>query len=157
VSLFAVNLLLAAAWCALLGAFSLGAFVTGFVLAYGALLVAQPLFGPAPYFSRVLRLARLSVYFLRELVLSSVKVSIDVLSPRPSFRPGIVAMPLVEMSDAERVTLASLITLTPGTLSLDFSPDRQTLYVHGMFVDDADALRRELKDGMECQVLRALA
>jgi multicomponent Na+:H+ antiporter subunit E len=66
-------------------------------------------------------------------------------------------MPLVEMSDAERVTLASLITLTPGTLSLDFSPDRQTLYVHGMFVDDADALRRELKDGMECQVLRALA
>lgn len=156
-SLFAVNLLLAAAWCALLGVFSLGTLAVGFVLAYLALLVAQPLFGPAPYYSRVLRLTRLGGYFLRELVISSVRVAIDVLSPRPTFRPGIVALPLPEMSDAGRVTLASLITLTPGTLSLDFSPDRSTLYVHGMFVDDADALRRELEKGMEREVLRALA
>ena len=156
-NLFAVNLLLAAAWCALLGTFSLGALAIGFVLAYLALLVAQPLFGPAPYYGRVLRLARLGGYFLKELVVSSVRVAIDVLSPRPRFRPGIVALPLPEMSDAGRVTLASLITLTPGTLSLDFSPDRRTLYVHGMFVDDADALRRELEAGMEREVLRALA
>ena len=48
--------------------------------------------------------------------------------------------------------LANVITLTPGTLSLDVSEDRRTLYVHGMFVDDPEAFRREIKDGFERRI-----
>jgi multicomponent Na+:H+ antiporter subunit E len=156
VNLFAVNLVLAAAWCGLLGAFSLTGLAVGFLASFAALGAAQPLYGAAPYFRRLPRLAWLGVYFLQELVVSSWKVALAVLAFRRTWRPGIIALPLDCRSDLERATVANMITLTPGTLSLEFSDDRGALYVHGMFVDDPEAVRRELKDGMERAVLRAL-
>ena len=95
-------------------------------------------------------------FFLGELVLSSVRVAWDVLSPNPGFRPGIVGVPLDARTDSEITLLATLITLTPGTLSLDVSEDRKTLYVHAMRVEDPEAFRREIKDGFERRVLELL-
>jgi len=71
-------------------------------------------------------------------------------------RPGILAVPLDAQSDAEITLLANLLTLTPGTLSLDVSPDRRFLYVHIMYITDADATRRRIKDGFERRVLEVL-
>ena len=65
-------------------------------------------------------------------------------------------MPLDVKSDAGILLVANLIALTPGTLSLDLSRDRRTLYVHAMFIDDPDALRRELKQGMERRVIEVV-
>ena len=101
---------------------------------------------------RILRAGGLLLFFLWELVLSSIRVAWDVLSPNPRFRPGIVGVPLDLESDAGIALLACLITLTPGTLSLDVSEDRRTLYVHAMRIDDAEAFRREIKDGFERRV-----
>ena len=42
--------------------------------------------------------------------------------------------------------MANLISLTPGTLSLDVSDDRKVLYIHAMFLDDEEELRRNLKE-----------
>jgi multicomponent Na+:H+ antiporter subunit E len=55
-------------------------------------------------------------------------------------------------SDFEILLVTNLISLTPGTLSLDVTPDRKTLIVHAMFADDPEGLVRELKDGMERMV-----
>jgi multicomponent Na+:H+ antiporter subunit E len=52
--------------------------------------------------------------------------------------------------------LANLITLTPGTLSLDVSDDRSVLYVHGMFVEDPQQMREQIKNGFERRVLELL-
>jgi multicomponent Na+:H+ antiporter subunit E len=54
--------------------------------------------------------------------------------------------------------LANLITLTPGTLSLDVSADRRVLYIHVMYIDDddLDSIRRSIKEGFERRVLEAL-
>lgn len=155
-SLFAINLLLAGAWCGLLGALTLPGLGVGFLVGYAALWAAQPLYGGAAYCTRLPRILWLIVYFFKELFVSSCKVAAAVLSFRRSYRPGIVALPLDCSSDLERLAVANLITLTPGTLSLDFSDDNQTLFVHGMFVEDADAVRAELQEGMQRQVTRAL-
>ena len=58
-----------------------------------------------------------------------------------------------EKSDLEILLVTNLISLTPGTLSLDVTPDRSCLIVHAMFADDPDALVAELKGGMERMVL----
>lgn len=155
-NLFAINLLLAGAWCGLLGALTLPGLGVGFLVGYAALWAAQPLYGRNAYCARLPRILWLVLYFLKELVVSSLKVAGAVLAPRPRYRPGIVALPLDARSDLERLAVANLITLTPGTLSLDFSEDERTLYVHGMFVDDAESLRAELREGMQAQVARAL-
>ena len=52
--------------------------------------------------------------------------------------------------------VANLISLTPGTLSIDLSNDRRNLYVHVMFLEDIEKIRRELKDGLERRVLEVL-
>jgi multicomponent Na+:H+ antiporter subunit E len=48
--------------------------------------------------------------------------------------------------------LANLITLTPGSLTLDISADRKVLYVHTMYAQDIDQIRLEIKD-LERRVL----
>ena len=49
-----------------------------------------------------------------------------------------------------------MISLTPGTLSLDVSEDRKTLYIHAMYVENPDDLRKEIKDGLEKRLLELL-
>ena len=60
-----------------------------------------------------------------------------------------MAVPLEVTSPAAITLLANLITLTPGTLSLDVAPNGRVLYVHAMHVQDAGAFRREIKEGFE--------
>jgi multicomponent Na+:H+ antiporter subunit E len=52
--------------------------------------------------------------------------------------------------------VTNLISLTPGTLSLDVTDDRKTLFIHAMFADDPDAIRAQLKGGMERWVKEAM-
>lgn len=72
--------------------------------------------------------------------------------------PGIVAIPLDARTDAEIAVLANLITLTPGSVTLDLSEDRRVLYVHAMYIDggDVEAYRRSVKEGLERRVLELL-
>ena len=155
-NLFALNILLAFAWQALTASFSLFGLISGFLIGYGALWLAQPLFGQeSPYFRRIYRVVRLVLFFLYELVVSSIRVTWDILRPQGQSNPEIVAMPLDVESDLEILLVTSLISLTPGTLSLDVSPDRKTLFVHAMFADDPEALVAELKHGMERMVKEA--
>jgi multicomponent Na+:H+ antiporter subunit E len=53
--------------------------------------------------------------------------------------------------------LANMITLTPGTMSLDVSDDRKVLYVHGMHVYELEAFRDGIKEGFEKKVREAFA
>lgn len=95
-------------------------------------------------------------FFLWELVISSLRVAWDVVTPRAYRAPGIVAVPLDAKTDGEIALVANLITLTPGSLSIDVSPDRSTLYVHSMFAEDPEALRESIKSGFERRVLELL-
>ena len=152
-NLFAVNIVLAVVWAALTASFTLPSLLVGYVLGFGALWLAQPLFGERQgYFLRVWRILRLTGFFLYELVVSSVRVAWDVVTPKHLSNPAIIEMPLDVKSDFEILLVTNLISLTPGTLSLDVTPDRKTLIVHAMFADDPDALVRDLKTGMERMV-----
>jgi multicomponent Na+:H+ antiporter subunit E len=152
-NIFALNILLAFVWQALTGSFTLPSLVVGFVLGYAALWFLQPLFGErSSYYGRVYRAIRLMLFFLWELIISSVRVAWEVLTPGDQSRAQIVEMPLDVDSDIEILLVTSLISLTPGTLSLDVTPDRGTLIIHAMFVEDPDALVRDLKNGMERMV-----
>jgi multicomponent Na+:H+ antiporter subunit E len=154
--IFALNVVLALAWAALLGAFSVQGFAAGFVVGFVALWLARPVLGPTRYFRKALDVVRLAGLFLKELALSSLRVVYDVLTPQHRSRPGVVAVPMHAQSDLEITVFANLVSLTPGTLALDVGDDRRVLFVHAMFVDDPEMLRRDIKDGMERRVLEVL-
>lgn len=155
-NIFVLNVFLAVSWAALTGSFTLPNLLLGYGIGYLALWVARPLFGQSGYFEKVWRIVYLAVFFVYELVVSSLRVVWDVVTPSHLSRPGIIALPLDADGEAEILVVANLISLTPGSLSLDLSSDRKTLYVHAMFVDDPEKLRQELKSGIERRVVEAL-
>ena len=154
--LLLLNLFLAFAWCAAFGTFTLSNLLIGFAAGSAALWFTKPLYGDTDYFLRGNRLVRLAVFFVYELVVSSLRVVWDVLTPPVRSRPGIVAVPIDAETDTEIMLLANLISLTPGTLSLDVSPDRRTLYVHAMFIDDPQSTTEEIKQGMERRLMEVM-
>ena len=155
-SLILLNLLLALGYMIVLESFTLKSLCIGFLLGYGALWLTRPLYREKRYFKRVFIIFRLVAYFVRELLVSNLRVLWDVVTPSHISRPGIIRFPLEARTAFEIMLVANLISLTPGTLSVDLSADRRYLYVHVMFLDDADKTCRELKTGLERRVLEVL-
>lgn len=108
--------------------------------------------------TRMLRFLPLAGLFLYELGLSALRVAGLALSPRLDERlmPGFVDFPLTVTSDVEITLLANLITLTPGTLSVDVSADRRTLTIHVLNLDDPERLVASIREGFEAAILRAM-
>jgi multicomponent Na+:H+ antiporter subunit E len=97
--------------------------------------------------SQVTRLGRLVVfglYFVYELTIASLEVAWDVITPRSRLRSGIVEIRMNSESPTEMTLMANLVSLTPGTLSVTINEDRAVLYVHGMYVGDANSFRDDL-------------
>lgn len=153
---FLWNLMLALVWVAMTGGFTPLNFVLGFGLGYVILVFSQQVLGSTSYFIKGVQLLSFSAFFARELVLANLRVAFDVVTPGFNMRPAIVAVPLDARTDAEITMLANLITVTPGSFSLEVSADRRVLYVHAMYVDDPESFRREIKDGFERRVLELL-
>jgi multicomponent Na+:H+ antiporter subunit E len=154
-SLFLVNLLLAIAWASVSGSFTLANLVFGFVLSAIALYLIREEVGYVGYITRSWRIISLAALFVYELILSAWRVTTIVLSPRMDVKPGIFAYPMKVDRDGEITLLANLITLTPGTLSVDVSDDRRTLYVHALDCSDVDKTSQDIAEGFERKILEA--
>ncbi len=154
-TLFLINVLLALAWAAVSGSFSPHNIVFGFVLGIAALSLIREQVGSVGYFGRARRVVSLALLFVYELILSAWRVTVLVLSPNMKLKPGIFAYPLKVDRDFEITLLANLITLTPGTLSVDVSEDRRFLYVHAIDCSDPAQTRREIADGFERKIMEA--
>lgn len=151
--LFALNLALAILWAMAQGNVTLLSLTSGFLVGMLVLHLVGPVLGDARYAVRFLRAVALVVFFLKELVVSSVRVAIDVLRPTFTMRPAIIQVPLDVTGDIEITLLANLISLTPGTLSVDVSDDKAHLYVHAMYGDDPDVVIRSIKHDFERRIL----
>lgn len=150
------NLLLALAWTALQGEFSLANLLIGQGLGYLILLFLMKggVLDPSPYIGRVHLAIGLAAFFLWELVRANLRLALDVVTPKYHMKPGIIAVPLDATRNAEILLLSMLINLTPGSVALDVSPDRKILYVHVMYMGTPDAARADIKQGFERRVLQ---
>lgn len=94
-------------------------------------------------------------HYLAELGRSGWRVALDVVSPASEARPGIVHVPLEARTDVEIALVANLISLTPGTLTVDVDPRCRILEVHVMFIDEGkeDEVVQYLKETVERPVL----
>jgi multicomponent Na+:H+ antiporter subunit E len=155
INVFLGNIFLPLVWMALTGTFTFANFVLGFAISSLALWLIS---SPADvtfivYIIRFFRFIGFFFFFLWELLVANLRVAYEVLTPRYQMRAAIIAIPLDAQSDLEITVLANLITLTPGTLSLDVSPDRKTLYIHAMHVHDVEKFRNDIKVRLERRVI----
>ncbi len=148
------NIVLAFAWCLLQDEISLRQFVIGFLVGLSAMLFFPRSFHQERrYFRKVTLSVQLVFFFIKELLIANWTVVRQVLAPELKIQSGIVAYPLSLQNDVLITLLANMITLTPGTLSVEVAPDRQFLFIHFLDVDDVEEEIRIIKDGFERYLL----
>ncbi len=175
-TIFYLNVALALIWVILVGQYQLGSlsahFIFGFLLGYFLLWLGRPFLETEKYFAadgiggmlktfaklpkRIWGWIKFTAIFLMELIKANLQIVIGVLSPLSRLKPGILAIPLDITSDVEITLLANMITLTPGTLSLDLSHDRKVLFVYFFNVSDPEQDKQAIKDGFEKMVQEVL-
>ena len=133
---------LALVWAAITGNFTALNLLLGAFIGAGTALLLRTSFASPHMLRRLRRIVVLFLVFLWELMLSAMRVAIMVLQPdlKAALRPAIIAYPLTVKSDGAITLLANMITLTPGTLSIDVAQDRSVIYVHVLHLDDREAL-----------------
>ena len=146
------SILLALAWAALQGEVTPVNLVVGYAIGYAILaLLAKGGVMPSTLASRTGHALGLAGFFAWELLVANFRVAADVLRGN-RIEPAVVGIPLDVTTDGEILLLSMLINITPGSVTIDLSEDRQTLYVHVMHMKSADETRREIKDGFERRV-----
>jgi len=156
IRLLIFNLFFSLLWPTLNGEYSLSALFTGFSIGLVVLALVNRNYGKF-----MVGTAAFVVYVLRAILQSNVRLAGQViqavfdLDPKSWMQPGIVAVPLEVTHPIDRILLASIITLTPGTMSIDLgkTAEGDVLYVHAFEVKDVEEFRREIKDNFESRIL----
>jgi multicomponent Na+:H+ antiporter subunit E len=112
----------------------------GLVVAYAL----RRFYAPSGPTARDLRVAPYALLYLLvftwDLVVANVDVAKRVLSPSLPISPAVIEVPLRVQTDVGITTIANSITLTPGTLTMDYNRETNTLYVHSIDGSDPDAI-----------------
>src|SRR5690606_8620646 len=90
---------------------------------------------------------------LWDIVVANLHVARLVLGPKSRLNPAFVEVPMELKDEFLLATLASIISLTPGTVSAGLTPDHKTLLLHALDVPDIDALVVEIKKRYEAPLL----
>jgi multicomponent Na+:H+ antiporter subunit E len=154
ITLLIVNLLLAVVWEMFIPAWGAADYLIGFGVGALALTVYERQYG-----QRIFWLLSFILYVLWEVLVSNLKLAWLIMQPKPMLDPGIISVPLTVSSDLEIILLALVIDLAPGTICIDLQRDdsgQNTLYVHGLLVNDPEEFRRGIKETLERRLLLAV-
>ena len=156
---FVYGLALVLLWCAITGDFSTPSLLLGIIVAFLAIAILRRSFLRPVRWGKLRAVLALAFSFIVELLVSAFRVAKIVLTPNldAALRPAIIAFPLSLQTPGEIATLANLITLTPGTLSVDVSEDQSILYIHALNFTTAEDFIADLQQGFERQVREVFA
>lgn len=134
---FLLNIMIAFLWTLLMDedAFYLSTFIAGYIVGIAILFLMHRFFGKKFYMIRVFSTIKLLWIFIRELTQSSWLIMKQILSPKLNIQPGIFTYEHNMNGDYELTTLALLLTLTPGSVVMEVSPDGKIFYIHAMDIE----------------------
>lgn len=150
---FVVNLIIAGVWMFLQQTLAWENFVVGYFIGLVVMTLAVRRLDTPFYLHRVLAFIKLAVVFLIEVVRSGIRVSYLILHPKLPISPGMVAVPLDVTSDEAITIFAGMITMAPGSISVELSDDRKYLYVHALEAEDPHKAAAFFKNAFERHIM----
>lgn len=145
---------LALAWMALQGDWSLSTLAWGVILGLVLPWCAAPVVRESRLPASLSGALVLLLIVCHDIIVANIDVAHRLLGPERVLKPGFLWVPLDVRTPEAIALLASIITLTPGTLSADLSADRRHLLVHALHAPDPDAVIRQIKSRYEARLLR---
>ena len=143
-------------WLLLNNSLAPGHILLGLLLGWLIPLLTWRLWPDTVHFHRPLTLLRFVGRVLWDILAANLNVAQLILGKPERLRPAFFAVPLDLKSELAIGLLANTVSLTPGTLSVELSRDRHTLFVHGLDVPDPDAARAEIKRRYEAPLKEVL-
>jgi multicomponent K+:H+ antiporter subunit E len=140
-----VSVMLLAVWLLAANRVSVGLLLLGLVLAVAIPIATHRFWPEAPSRLRVGPLLVLSVLLTYDILIANLRVALLILGPRARLRPAFFVVPIDARDPFAVSLLASIVSLTPGTVSAAISTDRRALLVHGLDVDDVPATVAHIK------------
>lgn len=152
-----LSLTLLLVWLLLVNDMSLGHWLLGALLGWLIPLLTQVFWINPPRIRKPLKLCLFLLRILGDIVIANLQVAKLILGPSARLRPAFVEIPMLLEDELALTMLASIISLTPGTVSADLSDDRKILLVHSLDVDDEAALVEQIKHRYEAPLLEVFA
>src|SRR5690625_87120 len=134
---FILNLFIAILWVLFKDeeVFKVSTFLTGFLVGLFIVFLLIRFFGTRFYLHRLLAAILLVFIFISETLQSAIVVIKHILHPRLDIEPGIFKYTTILKSDWEVTILALLLTLTPGSVVMEVTPEGNVFYVHAMDIN----------------------
>lgn len=151
-----LSIVLFVVWLLATNVWSLGAALMAGIIAWGIPWLTRDFWPNAPTPRHPLLALWLFLIFLFDIVIANFSVALRVIRPNRHLRPAFVELPLDLQEDFSIAILAAMITLTPGTVSSDVSPDRRFLFVHVLDTTDPQGIVRNIKSRYEARLARIL-
>jgi len=148
-----LSVVLFAVWLMLNQSLSLGHVALAALLAIVVPWFSERLRPDRPRLKKPGLIVRFGLIVLLDIVKSNIEVARRILGPEAAIRPRFVWVPLAIRDPHGIVSLAGVITMTPGTLSAEVSDDRRYLLVHAFNVDDEAALVADIKSRYEAPLM----
>jgi multicomponent K+:H+ antiporter subunit E len=136
-------------WLLLHNAISVGLLLTGVLFAVGLPLVTHRFWPEYPRTIRIAPLLRLIGVVIYDIVVANMRMVVLILGPARRLRPQFVVVPVTLQEPFAITLLASIISLTPGTVSANLSGDRRSLLVHDLDVEDKETAVQRIRERYE--------
>ena len=151
-----LNMILALTWMFLSTSATGSSFVIGYLLGAIILYLFRRFFDTPFYLRKVVSVVKLMLIFSRELIIANLDVFKTILRPKLELTPGIFTYETSLKKDWEITLLSIMITLTPGTLVMDISPDNKTLYIHALNIREINEMIDGIRNSFE-QVIKEVS
>jgi len=148
-----LSIMVVAFWLLMSDSFTLGQIVLGLVLGVVVPLFAARLDREFARIGTLRPLPKLVGVTLWDILMSNIRVALQVLGPEKKIHPGFIWLPLDIANIHGIAALTSMITLTPGTVSAALSDDRKFLLVHVLHLEDPQDLIDTIKRRYEAPLM----
>jgi len=150
------HIVLALLWCMMHSNFHPATFIFGYLLAWASTSMFKGIADYEIYRMNVWEAIKLFIIFVKEMIVANIQIAYIIISPPMNIKPGLIEYPLDIKNEGAIVLLANMISLTPGTLSVDIATDRKHLYVHAMVMETPDQLKQQIKHTFERRIMKML-
>ncbi len=147
-----LNIGIAFVWALLQAEFTIQSFMVGYFLGLVILYIFKNQFSGKLYIYKWWAVFLLFMVFIKELIIANFIVIVQILRPKLNIRPGIIAFPVDLETPVQITLLANMISLTPGTLSMEISQDNKIIYIHVFNIDEQELVIKRIKESFESKI-----
>lgn len=152
-----LSLLAFSLWLALNDSVEPGQILLGGAIALVIPKLTERFWADRPTLVRPLAAVRLFLVFLYDVLTANWTVARQVLGPLERLRSDFVEVPLDLRDPFVATILGGMVSMTPGTVSVDIDRERWVLLVHSLDIADADALVRTIKTRYEKPLMEMMS